>query len=161
MISLKTSVLIAASAKMGALVAEAEEKDSDLIYKFGYNVGLAFQIQDDLLDVYGDEESFGKKIGNDIVTNKKTFLLIKSLEVASGNRLIHLKTLLSNPDLKFDDKISAVKKIFDKLNIRSIAEKHIDNYFEKALAYLDSVNVPPERKKVLKEYAGDLLIRKF
>ena len=161
MVGLKTSVLMAASLKMGAIIAEAAVKDCDDIYDFGYNLGMAFQLQDDLLDTYGDQEIFGKKIGNDIVTNKKTFLMIKALELANGEKLKQLKTYISTTDSEAIEKIRIVKEIFDELNIPSITEDRINQYFEKASAGLEAVMVNPERKKVLNDFSKALMARKF
>jgi geranylgeranyl diphosphate synthase type II len=161
MVGLKTSVLIAASLKMGAIIAEAAVKDCEDIYAFGYNLGLAFQLQDDLLDTYGDSETFGKAIGNDIVTNKKTFLMIKALELATGHKLKQLKAFLSTKVFDANEKIRAIKEIFDELNIRSITEDRINQYFEKASIYLEGIMVIVERKKVLKDFSRALMGREF
>ena len=161
MVGLKTSVLMAASLKMGAIIAEAAVKDCEDIYSFGYNLGLAFQLQDDLLDTYGDSEIFGKKIGNDIVTNKKTYLMIKALELATGDKLKELRTILSKSDFEPNEKISAVKDIFNELNIRSITEDRINHYFEKASINLEAIMVNPERKKALIDFSRTLMGRDF
>jgi geranylgeranyl diphosphate synthase, type II len=161
MVGLKTSVLMAASLKMGAIIAEAAVKDCEDIYDFGYNLGMAFQLQDDLLDTYGDAEIFGKKIGNDIVTNKKTFLMIKALELATGEKLKQLKTILSTTDTEANEKIFAVKEIFDELNIPSLTKNRINQYFEKASLYLEAIMVNPERKKVLNDFSRTLMARDF
>jgi geranylgeranyl diphosphate synthase type II len=157
MIGLKTSVLIAASLKMGAIIAGAGGEDQDLLYDFGYNFGLAFQIRDDLLDVYGDEKTFGKKIGNDIVTNKKTFLLIKALELAKGADLKALKFLISGSQIDPDQKIKEVTVIYNKLGIKDLTEIRIRDYYKTALEKLNSVRVPDERKKILKDLGRRLV----
>jgi geranylgeranyl diphosphate synthase, type II len=159
MIGLKTSALIAASLKMGSIIADTSLHDRESIYEYGYNLGQAFQLQDDLLDIYGEEQSFGKKIGNDIVANKKTFLLIKALEIAQGDTLKNLKTLISNTSIVAEEKIKAVMKIFDDLNIRFITENKVNEFFEIASEKLDSVNVDRDRKKVLMEFSNLLIKR--
>ncbi|MGM0408217.1 MAG: polyprenyl synthetase family protein, partial [Bacteroidota bacterium] len=120
MIELKTSVLLAAGLKIGALIGNADESDADLLYHYGRNIGLAFQLQDDLLDVYGDEKVFGKQIGGDIVSNKKTFLLIKTKQLAEKDELESLQYWLKYQSAERDEKISAVTAIYDKLKIKEI-----------------------------------------
>jgi geranylgeranyl diphosphate synthase, type II len=159
MIELKTAVLIAASAKIGAIFGKAEDKDSELLYEFGKNLGLAFQIQDDLLDVYGDENIFGKISGGDIVTNKKTFLLIKALEVATGNTLKKLQEQLQAKEFDRELKIKTIIDIFDQLNIKSITEKLANEYITKSLNLLEKVNADKERKSGLYQMATSLIGR--
>jgi geranylgeranyl diphosphate synthase type II len=159
MIELKTAVLIAASAKIGALLGDGGDRNSALLYEFGRNLGLAFQIQDDLLDVYGDVNVFGKISGGDIVTNKKTFLLIKSLEVATGNTLKKLQQQLQNKEFNPDEKIKIVMDIFDQLNIRSITENLANDYITKSLIQLEKVNADKERKNELYQMAASLIGR--
>ena len=161
MVGLKTSVLMAGSLKLGAIIAEAGVKDCENIYDFGYNLGMAFQLQDDFLDTYGDQEIFGKKIGNDIVTNKKTFLMIKALELAKGEKLKQLKNYLRTTEYEAIEKIRIVKEIFDELHIGSITEECINQYFEKASLSLEAVMVNPERKKVLNDFSRSLMARNF
>ena len=159
MIELKTAALIAASAKIGALIGEATAKDSEHLYEFGRNLGLAFQLQDDLLDVYGDTSVFGKKPGGDIVANKKTFLLVKSLEIATGNQLKLLQEQLKliNPDP--ENKILTVMEIFDSLNIRSITENLAGEFITTSLEHLDRVGVNNERKEGIRTLATSLIGR--
>jgi geranylgeranyl diphosphate synthase type II len=159
MIELKTAVLIAASSKIGAIIGNAGEKDSDLLYEFGKNLGLAFQIQDDLLDVYGDVNVFGKISGGDIVTNKKTFLLVKALEIASGNTLKKLQELLLAGEFDPEQKIKAVVDIFDQLNIRTITETLAKGYIIYALENLEKVGAVKERKNELYQMATSLIDR--
>ena len=159
MIRLKTSVLVAASLGTGALVAGATEKDTSTIYNFGLNMGLAFQLQDDLLDSFGDQEVFGKKIGNDILTNKRTFLVIKAFEKAMGIDLEKLKKYYSGEVYDPLEKINDIIKIFNKLDIRKETQDQINHYHDKAIKYLIDLNVPHERKKVLIEFSDVLMKR--
>ncbi len=159
MIGLKTSVLIAASLGMGALIAGASEKESDILYNFGMNLGLAFQLQDDLLDSFGDQEIFGKKIGNDILTNKRTFLVIKAFEKAGKEELPELKKYFSDQKFNPDEKINNVIKIFNKLGIKKETQDLINFHHEKAMSYLNELDVPRERKSVLIEFSEELMKR--
>jgi geranylgeranyl diphosphate synthase type II len=159
MIELKTSVLIAASAKIGAIIGGADERDYDLMYEFGRNLGLAFQIQDDLLDVYGDVKKFGKIQGGDIISNKKTLLLVKALEAASGDQL---KTLHEQFSLKVFDpetKVKIVVDLYDQLNVRSVTEHVAGNYINKAFDLLDKVAVGKERKEEMIQMISSLVGR--
>jgi geranylgeranyl diphosphate synthase, type II len=160
MIELKTAVLLAASAMIGAIIGEADDKDSALLYDFGNNLGIAFQIQDDLLDVYGDVNIFGKVSGGDIVTNKKTFLLIKALELATGSTLKKLQEQLHAKEFNTEEKIKTVMEIYDQLNIKSITENLANDYIIKSLNQLDKVSVSKERKHELYQMASLLINRK-
>ena len=133
MIRLKTAVLIACSLKIGAIMGKASVNDSDLLYRFGINVGMAFQLKDDLLDVYGDAKTFGKKIGGDIVCNKKTFLLIKALENSDAAQRKELDKWLNAVDFDPSSKINAVKNIYNELNLKSLSENLIEKYYLSAL----------------------------
>jgi geranylgeranyl diphosphate synthase, type II len=159
MIELKTSVLIAASLKIGALCGGAGNTDANSLYEFGRNLGLAFQLQDDLLDVYGDSNKFGKQIGGDIVSNKKTFLLIKALELAEGEMFDRLNALIHEASVLPKAKVEEVKYIYDKLGIQDIAQDKINFFFENAMHCFDLVNVEEDRKSELKKLAFDLLKR--
>lgn len=159
MIRLKTAVLIACSLKTGAILADAPQKDAELLYDFGINIGLAFQIKDDLLDVYGDSKTFGKNVGDDIVTNKKTFLLIKSLELANETQKRELLALIGAEEFDHSEKIKAVKNIYNELNLKTITEKLAENYYIAALEKLDAVNLSKERKRELTALAKDLMNR--
>lgn len=159
MIELKTAVLVAASLKMGAIIGEASEKDQDLLYEFGRSLGMAFQIQDDVLDTYGDTKKFGKKTGNDIVSNKKTYLLVRALETAGGEKLRQLRKLIETTDGNAEEKITAVRNIFDDLEIRLEAENLAYDYFNRAFRALDQVSVKDERKNELKQLAVNLIGR--
>lgn len=159
MIELKTSVLLAGALKIGALIGNADEKDADLLYDYGRNIGLAFQLQDDLLDVYGDEKVFGKQIGGDIVANKKTFLLIKAREIAADDDLERLNNSINMNSSNRDEKISAVTAIYNKLKIQDITREKILGLTQKALDSLDQVNVENSKKIELKNLAGKLINR--
>ena len=159
MIELKTATLLAASAMIGAIIGEADDKDTALLYDFGNSLGLAFQIQDDLLDVYGDVKVFGKISGGDIVTNKKTFLLIKALELATGNTLKKLQEQVQIKEFNPEEKIKTVMEIFDQLNIRSITEDLANDYISKSLSRLEKVNANKERKNELYQMATSLIGR--
>jgi len=159
MIRLKTAVLPAACLKLGALFAGASDVDCLLTYSFGQNIGLAFQIKDDLLDVYGDQDIFGKRTGNDILTNKKTWLYLRALEKAEGKDKEDLLYYYSGKDFDISQKVSAITGIYDKLKIREEAEALMQEYNDKALADLDAINAPNERKEIIREFALALNVR--
>ncbi|KAB2829444.1 MAG: polyprenyl synthetase family protein [Paludibacter sp.] len=160
MIRLKTAVLLGCALKTGALIGGADEDDATHLYAFGENIGLAFQLMDDILDVYGDEQTFGKKIGGDILCNKKTFLLIHALKLAEGEPAAELQSLLSGPVDSPEEKISKVTAIYDLLGVRAIAEEAMEIYYQKALHHLEKVNVDKERKNHLLQLAKSLMNRK-
>lgn len=159
MIRLKTSVLLAACVQMGALLGGASESDSRLLYEFGEKLGLAFQLQDDLLDVYGDPAVFGKKIGGDILCNKKTFLYINAYRLADGTQKKEMDRWAVYEGDNPQSKIDGVRAIFDAVGVKALSEKLINSLFEEAMSKLDCVNLKADRKSVLKEYAGSLLNR--
>ena len=158
MIRLKTAVLLAASLKTGAIIAGADIVDCNHIYDFGINIGLAFQIKDDLLDVYGDQEKFGKVSGGDIIAGKKTYLYLKAIESA-GSDSEYFHSLYSSSDIDSDQKISKVKAIFNKLEIEQHTRKLIDDYYQKALQELSRISLPEEAMESLSEYAAWLMER--
>lgn len=149
MIGLKTAILIAASLKMGALIAETSQQNADLLYQFGFNLGMAFQLQDDYLDAYGDTESFGKNIGGDIVANKKTFLLLKAFELASPNKQTELKQLLSPNNLEAAEKINRVKAIYNEFAVVEFARSLMEDYYNKAIDSLKLVDADTDKKNEL------------
>ena len=159
MIELKTAVLIAASAKIGAIIGGASDKDADLLYEFGRNIGLAFQIQDDLLDIYGDAKVFGKVPGGDIIANKKTFLLVKALEIASSEQLKRLHELFSPGDINQETKVKEVTDFYDQLNIRSFTENLANEHINIAFSQLDKVGVEKERKEEIVQITLSLIGR--
>lgn len=158
MIRLKTSVLIATALKFGAIIGNATQEDADLIYNYGINIGLAFQLQDDLLDTYGNVEVFGKKIGGDIVSNKKTFLLISALNNSNKKDKSELLNLLKGT-FENDLKIEKVKSIYDKYQVKQITEEKIENYFVEAKNILDKISI--KDKNVLNNFIENLRNRKF
>lgn len=160
MIRLKTSVLLACALKMGALLAGASEEDMELIYKFGEKVGLAFQLQDDYLDVYGDPAVFGKATGGDITSNKKTYMLINAFNRSEGETRRELEHWISAKDFDREEKFRAVTAIYNKLGIDRLAEDKIRQYFDESRGYLDRISVSPERKQVLREYTERMMNRK-
>ena len=160
MIELKTAVLIAASLKIGAILGGASEKDAEDLYEFGRYMGLAFQLQDDLLDTYGDPEEIGKKLGTDIVDNKKTFLMIEALERAAPEQKECLVDWLTRTAFDREEKITAVVEIYDILGVREQTETRIRDYYAAALSNLDHLNRPDERKAELYNFASFLMNRK-
>lgn len=146
MIRLKTAVLLACSLKMGALAANAPERIADLLYVFGLDLGIAFQLQDDLLDVFADQEKFGKKIGGDIISNKKTFLLLKALELSDDPTKKELLEWIEKREFDHQKKIMAVKNIYTKLKIKEITENNIEDFYQSALDVLNEIDVAKETK---------------
>jgi geranylgeranyl diphosphate synthase, type II len=159
MIELKTSVLIGASLKIGAITGKASNTDADNLYDFGKNLGLAFQLQDDLLDVYANPDTFGKNNGGDIVSNKKTYLLINALNLASVEIKKELNEWLQKKDFNKEEKIKAVTNIFDMLGIEKLTREKTYEYFQKAFISLDKIEVEEKRKHLLKEVAEKLMGR--
>lgn len=159
MIRLKTSVLVAACVRMGAMLGGASESDSKLLYEFGEKIGLAFQLQDDLLDVYGDAAVFGKKIGGDILCNKKTYLYINAYRLADRKQKEELDRWAVYEGDDPDSKISGVRAIYDAVGVKTLSERLINSLFDEAMSRLDIVNLPADRKSLLREYAGSLLNR--
>ncbi len=159
MIRLKTAVLLGGSLKIGAILADANDEDSDALYQFGLNLGMAFQLQDDMLDTFGEEAIFGKKIGGDITSNKKTFLLIKAQELVEGDRKKELEKWISGEEFEDEEKIAAVKKIYEDLNIKGLVEQEIDKYFDLCQHYLSKVAVDADKKENLKLLVSKLMNR--
>ena len=156
MIELKTAVLIAASVKIGALFGGAEDKEAEILSEFGRNLGLAFQIQDDILDTYGDVKVFGKISGGDIITGKKTFLYVKAMEIAASDQRKKLQELYSAETSDPEAKIKNVTEIYDQLNIKVISESIAGEYLKSALNFLEKAGTPQERKEELKQMTGTL-----
>lgn len=159
MIRLKTSVLLACAMKIGAILAGASAEDAENIYKFGEQVGLAFQLQDDLLDVYGDPKVFGKAVGGDITCNKKTYMLINALQRADSEQRAALEHWISAKDFDRQAKVSAVTEIYNQIGIRQLCEEKINFYFEESKKYLAKVNVADERKQILRQYSAEMMKR--
>ena len=159
MIRLKTSVLLACAMKMGAIQAGASPADQDALYRYGESLGLAFQLQDDYLDVYGDPSVFGKNIGGDITSNKKTFMLINALLRAEGQDKAELEAWIARKDYDRQEKVDAVTRLYTKLGIDRLARERIEYYTREALSCLDAVNTPDERKAELREYTMMMMRR--
>ena len=159
MIRLKTSVLVASALKMGAIVAEANDQNANLIYDFGLNLGLAFQLQDDYLDTFGDPETFGKQVGGDIIENKKTYLYLKALEVATEDDKGKLLYLYRKKLADSTDKISDVQRIFELNDIPVLIKQEIENYTEKAFNTLAQMDIKDADKQNLKNFGLWLMNR--
>lgn len=160
MIRLKTAVLLGCALKTGALIGGAGEEDAQNLYDFGINIGLAFQLKDDLLDVYGDEATFGKKIGGDILCNKKTFLLIHARELAKGNEASELQKWHEITDNKqANEKIRVITKLYDKLGVKAICEDKMQFFYSKAIANMEKVSVLENNKQELRKLAEKLMFR--
>ena len=159
MIRLKTSVLLACALKMGAILAGAPEEDTERLYRLGEQVGLAFQLQDDLLDVYGDPAVFGKAIGGDITSNKKTYMLINAVNRANDKQRAELERWINAKTFNRDVKVAEVTRLYDEIGIRQLCEQKINYYFDLARQTLSEVNVPDDRKQCLSAYMDELLHR--
>ena len=159
MIRLKTAVLIGCSLKLGAIVSDASVEDLEALYQFGINLGLAFQLKDDLLDVFGDFKTFGKKPGGDILSNKKTYLLIKALKSSDEKQKAELEKWLTAEEFDPVQKINAVKNIYDELKLRVLVESLIEKYYLASLDYLSSISVSDARKKDLLDLSEQLMHR--
>ena len=160
MIRLKTSVVLAAALKIGACMAGASVDDADKLYDFGVSMGLAFQLQDDWLDVYGDPNVFGKNIGGDILCNKKTYMLITALTQADDKQSEELQRWISATDAEPAEKISAVTHIYNEMRIGEQCMAMADSYYAEGLALLDGISLPAERKEMLKQFVCSLMNRK-
>ena len=158
MIKLKTAVLLGNSLKRGTWIGGADDKDAQHLYDFGINIGLAFQLKDDLLDVYGDEKTFGKKIGGDISSNKKTYLLIHATRLAKGKDAEELNKGLSIKEYS-EEKIKAVTALYNRIGVKPICEEKMQYFYEKALNNLDSVSVSEDKKQELRNLAQRLMLR--
>lgn len=159
MIRLKTSVLLACALKIGAILADAPASDADALYKFGEQIGLAFQLQDDLLDVYGDPKVFGKEIGGDIMCNKKTYMLINAFNRANDAQKEELQKWCSGEKFDRKEKVAAVTKLYNEIGIRELCEAKIEYYFEEGKKWLDKVAVDDERKAELRAYTNKMMKR--
>lgn len=159
MIELKTAVLLAASLEIGARCGGAEESEAKKLYEFGRHVGIAFQLQDDILDVYADAKKFGKQPGGDIITGKKTFLLLKAFELADPYRKEELQNWLAAPRSAAAEKVKAVTEIYDYLGVREHARKELHAHYETGIAQLDAVKGGEEWKKLLRGFTDSLMVR--
>lgn len=159
MIRLKTAVLLACSLKTGAIIADASERDQRLIYDLGIAIGMAFQLKDDYLDTYGTFETLGKRIGDDILSRKKTFLLLTALNNADGNQREHLRTILNSTSIADDRKIAEVTEIYNRLNVAKICEEEINSYYCEAGKLLAEISVADEAKIDIRNLINKLKIR--
>lgn len=160
MIEYKTAVLVAAAMKMGAIVAKTSEKEADLIYDFGLNLGLAFQLQDDYLDAFGDPETFGKQVGGDIIENKKTYLYLKALEFSSKEKATELEHLFTLQLEDNSEKIETAKTIFNESGASKATQEAIEMYTFKAFETLEKMEINSEKKDVLRTFGENLMGRK-
>ncbi|MBD2699796.1 polyprenyl synthetase family protein [Spirosoma sp. BT702] len=159
MIRLKTSVLVGYALELGGLIAGADDDTNRHLYEGGMNIGIGFQLKDDLLDVYGDPAKFGKQVGGDIIANKKTFLLIEALEQTTGSLKNELIEWLQKSEFDRDEKVRAVTAIYDKVGIRQLTESRINDYFARGFANFDAIDADPNRKNVLSQFARQLVER--
>jgi len=159
MIRLKTSVLLGFALELGGMISGADPDAANLLYEAGESMGIGFQLKDDLLDVYGDPEKFGKQVGGDIISNKKTFLLIEALGKAEGVEKEELNKWIAMETFDKEEKVNAVRSIYDKLKIRELTETRIREYFNSGFASLEQLNVPAERKEPLLQFVHQLVNR--
>jgi len=160
MIEYKTAVLVGAAMKMGAIVAEASEQDQDGIYDFGRYLGIAFQLQDDYLDAFGNPETFGKQVGGDILENKKTYLYLKTLELGSGDEKSNLLELMSNTSITNEEKVKKVKALFNASGASEATQLAVKDYTEKAFSVLEKLNVSEDKKQILQLFGKQLMNRR-
>lgn len=160
MIRLKTAVLLAGGMKIGAIIGGATTVQADMIYSFAINIGLAFQLQDDMLDIYGDQKDFGKAIGGDIVANKKTLPMINAWYLANEEQRTQLKHWLTIENFERAEKIEAVTNIYNQLDVKGIVNQKINDYFAKAMQCLDTLEIDTVGKQQLEEFATMLISRK-
>jgi len=161
MIRLKTSVLLACALKIGGILADAPADDLENLYKFGEQMGLAFQLQDDYLDVYGDSKVFGKAIGGDITSNKKTYMLINAFNKANDAQRVELMRWVTAKEFDRQQKVTAVTNLYNEIGIDRLAQKKIAYYFDESKKYLNALQVPEERKAELRAYAEKMMVRKY
>lgn len=160
MIEYKTAVLVGAAMKMGAIVAEASEQDQDGIYDFGRYLGIAFQLQDDYLDAFGNPETFGKQVGGDILENKKTYLYLKTLELGSDTEKYNLLELMSNISITNEDKVEKVKALFNASGASEATQLAVKDYTKKAFSVLEKLNISEDKKQILQLFGEQLMNRR-
>jgi geranylgeranyl diphosphate synthase type II len=160
MIEYKTAVLVGAAMKMGAIVAEASEQDQNSIYDFGRYLGIAFQLQDDYLDAFGNPETFGKQVGGDILENKKTYLYLKTLELGSGDEKSNLLELISNTSITNEDKVEKVKALFNASGAADATQLAVKDYTKKAFSVLEKLNISEDKKQILQLFGEQLMNRR-
>ncbi len=161
MIRLKTAVLLGFSLQYGALLGGASEEERAHLYEVGVNMGLGFQLMDDLLDVYADQAKFGKQVGGDIVSNKKTFLLIEALELASDQQKVALNDWLNKREFDNAEKVQGVTAIYDELNIKELTTEKMNHYFDMAFEQIKALDVDKEALQLLRQFAGNLMRRDY
>jgi geranylgeranyl diphosphate synthase type II len=161
MITLKTAVVLGASLEVGALIAGVSKKQAQHLYEFGKNMGIAFQLRDDYLDLYADPKKFGKQVGGDVIANKKTFMLIKALELADGNDAIELNQLLQASEFNPIEKVSAIKNIFDKLAIPALLNEEVKHYANFAWQAFEQVDATASNKEMMADFMNGLLAREI
>lgn len=161
MIEYKTAVLVGAAMKMGAIVANASLEDQDRIYEFGKNLGIAFQLQDDYLDAFGNPETFGKQVGGDIIENKKTYLYIKALELSDSEQKLKLLQFYDDYSINNKLKVTKVKELFEQSGASLATKQIIENYTQKAFTVLDLISISSEKKEMLKQFGIALMNRNF
>jgi geranylgeranyl diphosphate synthase type II len=159
MIRLKTAVLLGYSLKLGALLADAGIANADLLYDFGVKIGIGFQLKDDMLDVYGDQAKFGKQVGGDIISNKKTFLLLKALELANQKQRAALQNWLDKKEFDPAEKVKAVTEIYDQIGIHELTADKMNEYFDQGFMALEKLALETENRKSLKSFAEYLIDR--
>ena len=160
MIRLKTSVLLACALKIGAVLGGASEQDADALYEFGEKLGLAFQLQDDYLDVYGDFKTFGKQIGGDIMCNKKTYMLINAQLLANKEQAQELNMWIEKENPSREEKVAAVTRLYDEIGVPQLVREKINQYYQEAAKAISRLSLPQERTAILWEYAQSMLNRK-
>ena len=160
MIEYKTAVLVGAAMKMGAIVAKASNEDQNSIYEFGRLLGIAFQLQDDYLDAFGNPETFGKQVGGDIIENKKTYLVLKTLELGSKETQYDLKKLMSNSELSNENKVDKVKVLFTNSGAAEATQEAVKDYTNKAFKVLEGLNIPEDKKQLLRVFGEQLMTRR-
>ena len=159
MIEYKTAELVGAAMKMGAIIASASIEDQNRCYEFGKNLGIAFQLQDDYLDAFGDPETFGKQVGGDIIENKKTYLYLKALEFSSEKDKLHLKQLFSSETNNSSEKVQVTKQIFSASGSAEATQKAISFYTTKAFEILKTINISEPKKQILESFGTQLMTR--
>ncbi|MCO6370236.1 polyprenyl synthetase family protein [Roseivirga pacifica] len=159
MIRLKTAILLGFGLKLGAMMAGANEKEAQQLYDFGVFVGIGFQLKDDLLDVYADQAKFGKQVGGDIISNKKTFLLLKALELANPEQKAALENWIDKTEFDSEEKVTAVRGIYDEIGIKALTLAKMDEYFRQGFNALNSLDIPQEKKQPLTDLANYLIDR--
>ncbi len=163
MIELKTAVLLGGALKIGAVIGGAREEDAQRLYDFGKHIGIAFQLQDDILDVYADAAKFGKQKGGDIIANKKTYLLLKAMEMADSNRYLkeELGQWIAAPNFDAKEKVEAVINIYNFLNVKELARTEMQKHYELALTFLKDIPVDESKKQELMAFAESLMVREM